>query len=101
MEQSQQLHLRPGEEYLVRLPGLGTVGYEWTISVEGDEAAVTIAETAAEPPSSGDVPGKSRDEVYVLTARQPGHAVVRFMQRRPFEPDRPPRDEREFGVQVD
>ena len=101
MGQSQQLFLRPGDEYLVRLPGLGTVGYEWTVSVEGDKAAVSIGETAAAPPSRDDVPGSRRDEAYLVTARARGRAVVRFTQRRPFEPDRPPRDEREFSVQVD
>jgi predicted secreted protein len=95
------LRLRAGDAYPIRLPGLGTVGYEWTVTIEGDQGAVSVAETEAAPPPGGDIPGQSREDVFVLTAREHGHAVVHFAQRRPFEPDRPPRDVRDFEVQID
>jgi predicted secreted protein len=92
--------LRPGDTHEIRLPGLGTVGYEWSVSVAGDPGAVSVVETEAAPPRGGDMPGRSRDHVFVVTALRPGHATVHFAQRRPFEPERPPREQHHVEVRV-
>ena len=95
------LSLRVGETDTIRLPGRGTAGYVWVVAVspaDGDVVGVSESEGG-----DGDVgpPGASREHSFVLAARSPGRAVVRFEQRRPWEPDAEPLESRDVEVVVE
>jgi len=94
-----KLSLRVGELEKIRLPGLGTVGYDWDVSVEGAPEAVTVEHSTAtdEPPGP---PGQSVDHVFTLKGLEPGRATVHFEQRRPWEREAPPRDSHDVEVEV-
>jgi predicted secreted protein len=94
-----KLTLRVGERTAVRLPGLGTAGYDWTIHVTGDAVAVSV-DPAPREEIDGRPPGAGVDEIAVIEGRHPGHATVTLEQRRPWENKPEPRDRRVFDVTV-
>jgi predicted secreted protein len=97
---SDAVDLHVGERHEVRLKGLGTAGYRWIASVEGDEGVAEVVDAGlAERPDRRI--GTSADELFDIRAVGPGAARVRFAQRRPFEPDDvPPVEERVVEVRV-
>ena len=91
---------RTGEEHRIRLAGLGTAGYRWMAAVEGDEGVVEVIAAGVARPANRRI-GTSADELFDIRAIGPGVARVRFLQRRPFEPDDvPPADEQVVEVRV-
>lgn len=84
------VELRVGERHQVRLPGLGTAGYRWKPEFEDEVAQVADVSAAdAEAPKTEAV-GASADELFTIHARRPGSVRLRFVQRRPWEPDHRP-----------
>ena len=73
----------------MRLAGLGTAGYHWTASVEGDKAVVDVTAVGLAEPANKRI-GTSADELFTIRALRPGATRVRFAQRRPWEPDATP-----------
>jgi predicted secreted protein len=85
---SSSIDLRVGDETDVRLPGLGAAGYRWEPQEPTEPDVVDVARAtgpAAADAQSGDAPGSSRDESFVIRAIGPGQATVRLLQRRPWE----------------
>ena len=92
--------LHHGERTSVRLPGLGTAGYQWTSQVEGDAGVVAVSmTTAAAEEIDGRGAGASVDDIAVLEARRPGRVTVVLEQRRSWE-DKPPHSRRILEVTV-
>lgn len=101
--EASSVHLRVGETHRLRLPGLGSAGYGWEMSVEGDGEAVGVSKEFLPPPlpTGGPLPaGYSRDEEVVITALAPGTATVRLVQRRSWEGEKPPLKELLLEVRV-
>ena len=97
---SSNVDLAVGEDHRVRLPGLGTAGYRWMAAVEGDEGVVDVIAAGVAQPANRRI-GTSADELFDIRAIGPGVARVRFLQRRPFEPDDvPPVDVQVVEVRV-
>jgi Chagasin family peptidase inhibitor I42 len=97
--ESDSVALRPGAEHTVRLPGMGAVGYDWLVTVEGDEDAVEVVKTTAAH-AERLLPGTSADRIVTVRAVRPGKAVVRLEQRRPPLPEEPPLDTYVLDVTV-
>ena len=97
---SDVVDLRVGDQHRVRLAGRGTAGYHWVPSVEGDDGVAEVVDAGlAELPTRRI--GASADELFDIRAVGPGATRVRFVQRRPFEPDDvPPIEERVVEVRV-
>ena len=81
--------LRVGARHRVRLAGLGTAGYRWVPSVEGDESVVNVTDAGLAEPANARI-GTSADELFDIRALRPGTTRVRFEQRWPWEPDDAP-----------
>lgn len=93
------LNLGVGDRHRVRLKGLGTAGYRWVATVEGDQVA-EVAEAGLAEPANRRI-GTSVDELFDIRAVSAGVTRVRFEQRRPFEPDDvPAADEHVVEVRV-
>jgi len=100
-DEVRSVTLRPGERATVRLPGLGTVGYQWTSRMDGDSGAVQVSiSTAPAEEIAGSPPGVSVDEIAVIEGRRPGRTTVILEQRRAWENKPEPRDRRIIDVVV-
>ncbi len=81
---------------MVRLPGLGSAGYAWEYAVDGldgtvEVAPATSADSADLAAPGGPPPGNSNQAAqFTVSARAPGHVLVRFALRRPWEKGVPP-----------
>ena len=73
----------------MRLAGLGTAGYRWVPFVEGEEGVADVSAAGFAEPANRRI-GTSADELFTIRALRPGATRVRFVQRRPFEPDETP-----------
>jgi predicted secreted protein len=93
------VHLTVGSTYLVVLRGLGTAGYRWFATVDEPDV-VEIQSHSADAGSGAELPGRSRKEEFIVAALRAGTAVVRFDQRRSFEPNKAPNATREFQFHV-
>ena len=91
-----------GAECRIRLPGHGSSGRVWQLSVQGqsDAAGIVHATTPAPdlPPPGGAPPASySVDEFLVLTGQRPGHLVITASLARPGAE---PTEQRVFTVTV-
>jgi predicted secreted protein len=101
-----RIELKVGEKHSLTLKGLGAAGYAWSYSLQEGEGVVEVSTdtlNAMPPLGPGDTaPGSySSDELVTITARRPGRASIRFVQRRPWERDRPPHREQLIEVHVE
>jgi predicted secreted protein len=80
------VNLRVGQQHPVRLASLGTAGYRWQPHAEGDAGVATVTDAGFAQPANRRI-GTSADELFTIEAVSPGVTRVRFVQRRPFEPD--------------
>ena len=93
------VELPVGERHALSLPGMGSAGYQWTADVRGGGAVAEVDMIASEPVT--DAIGAGVDEKFEIRAKEPGEAVVRFEQRRPWERgDEPPVGEHVVRVRV-
>lgn len=92
--------LRIGEEFELVLPGLGTAGYRWSETVDGDAGAVHLSWRRGFPAGDERRPvGASAPERLLITATSPGRLTVHLVQQRPWERGRP-NAERTVEVEV-
>jgi predicted secreted protein len=89
METTTEAEVGVGQEYELRLPGLGTAGYRWSLAPGQGDLPVSVRRVPAPPPSSPQPPGASVDEAFLVSASEPGEFQLRFEQRRPWEAGRP------------
>jgi predicted secreted protein len=99
-EADDAIDLRVGEEYSVRLAGLGTAGYRWAAHLEGDPGVADVHPAAAEGREGSDAVGSSADEAFTIHANRPGDTRIRFVQRRPWEQDVRPANEHAVQLRV-
>lgn len=95
--------LKVGEVQTIRLQSLGTAGYVWNCTVEGNTTAIAVTlERAGQPPQSEApvVVGSSSDEVITLVGQEPGQATLHLVQQRPWETSQPPLKQYRIEVTV-
>lgn len=90
METTTEAEVGVGQEYELRLPGLGAAGYRWSLAPGQGDQPVSVRRASVPPPSSPPPPGASADEVFLISASEPGEYRLRFERRRPWEADSPP-----------
>lgn len=90
METTTEAEVGVGQEYELRLPGLGAAGYRWSLAPEQGDLPVSVRRSPTPPPSSPPLPGASADETLLVSASEPGEFQLRFEQRRPWETGSPP-----------
>lgn len=100
---ADSIELVAGEEVRIPLAGAGSVGYGWDVETDREgvvdvtvEPAATVPRPAGGPPP----PSGSLDEVAVVRALEPGRVAITLSLRRPWEPERPPREVRRLEVIV-
>jgi predicted secreted protein len=83
-----QVRLVPKESVVVRLATNITTGYSWSYRVVGNRSAVTVVQKEPAPPAPGALIGAPTTTDWVVTAKAPGTAVVRFFTTPPGGGDR-------------
>jgi predicted secreted protein len=99
-EADDAIELRVGEEYSVRLAGLGTAGYRWEPLLEEGPGIALVHPVGGDANEGDEAIGASADEVFAVQANRPGTARIRFVQRRPWERDEPPANEHTIQLRV-
>lgn len=102
MEVPAKIELKAGEKYTFRLKGLGAAGYNWEYTIEEPKKVVSVSlefvddgkKTVPLPP------GYSLDVLITIQALEPGHATIRFAQRRSWEKGKPPLNEHVLEISV-
>ncbi len=99
------VNIKPGETYTLVLKSLPSEGYGWTFETLGDKEAVSasFAKQAAPAAADPNVPkfvGASVDQKFLIKGLNPGTATIHLVERRPWEKDKPPADERSLRVIV-
>jgi predicted secreted protein len=84
--------LKVGEGQTLRLPSLGTAGYVWNYTIEGDAdtIAVTLSRVEASQSEEPSIAGASSDEIVTIMGQAPGRASLYLVQQRPWETNQPP-----------
>ena len=85
MNTATEADLSVGQEHELRLTGLGTAGYRWSLAPGQEDLPVSARPAPAPPPSTPPPPGASADEVFLVSASKPGEYQLQFEQRRPWE----------------
>ncbi len=78
------VELSANEEYKLRLPGAGSVGYVWSHNIEGPVDTLSVKIEAAQP-TGGELRACSVDQIATITARKTGKARIHLALRRPFD----------------
>jgi len=92
-------HLRVGETFTVRLTASPATGFAWTfvgplpptLRMERDPGLMPFDRTQ---------PGGETVQAWTFRAARPGRSVLRFVYRRPWEPDATAAQRREVEVLV-
>lgn len=91
--------LRVGQTLYVRLPASPATGYSWAF-VGPLPAMLRMERDPGLMPFDRVRPGAPAIQTWTFRATQPGRAVLRFVYRRPWEPDATAADRREVEVFV-
>jgi predicted secreted protein len=96
---TQAIHLKISDTYQITLKGMGSAGYVWQYSIEGDEHAITVERIDSTEPA-GPLMGQSANWVFEIRAVAQGSANLTFVQRRQWEQNVPTRDQKRFLITV-
>jgi len=99
------INLKPGETYALLLKSLPSEGYGWTFELLGDKESISanFAKQATPPAPDPNVPkfvGASVEQRFLVKGLCPGSVTIHLVERRPWEKDKPPADERNIRVTV-
>jgi predicted secreted protein len=82
--ESEIKEIKLGTSLPVVLPGLGTAGFQWFFNID-DTSCVAVKPYDYTVDSMFRDAGTSNDEVFMITGKAPGKAIVIFEQRRIWE----------------
>jgi predicted secreted protein len=83
------LQLKKGESYDLRLKGKATAGYEWICTIENDTIVAVTKTFGATPETEKKLAGASKDEIFTITGLQKGNTRLHFKQARSWESGKP------------
>ena len=93
MDVPTAIELKVGEAHTLRLQGLGTAGYVWNCTVEGNANVIEVTvgrDSQSQQPDDSVLFGSSLDEIYTVLGRETGQTTIHLAQRRLWETDQPP-----------
>ena len=83
-----KIELYCGEQYSLKLGGLGSAGYIWGFIINGSQDVIHIYETVGSHPANikYQIPQNYEiDHTFVIKAQKQGTVMVRFDLKRPWE----------------
>jgi predicted secreted protein len=99
---TDEIKLKPGSSTAVPLKGLATAGYEWSYAIEGNKDCIKVSKEFVLPEKlTQKNMGASADEVFTITAQKKGIVNIHFSQRRSWEKNRDPVNEKKVKIIVE
>ena len=96
------IKLKAGTSTTIKLKGLATAGYEWNFTIDGDKDCIEVSKEFVFPgKASKKNVGESADEVFTITAQKKGTANIYFSQKRNWEKNIAPVNEKEVTIIVE
>jgi len=96
------IKLKAGRSTTIKLKGLATAGYEWNCRIEGEKNCIEVSKEFVLPGKiSKKNVGESADEVFTISAQKKGTANVHFSQKRNWEKNVDPVNEKEVTIVVE
>lgn len=101
-ENNQQITLKAGETTTINLKGLGTAGYEWNYTLDNNKNLVTISKDfkLTDKVKRKNI-GSSADEVFTIKAHNKGTVTILFFQKRDWETNVAPVNEKKVTIIID
>lgn len=98
----ETLTLPEGQAHEIELPGLGTAGYRWNHTIQGEPGVVDVTWRRGTPAAQArPAPvGVSSPEWVTIRATRPGQVSLQLFQHRPWESATEPRSRHTIVVQV-
>ena len=87
MDSHEEVMLKRGDSFVVRLEVPGTSGYLWQTMENGDEVQVVQIPRSKEEVERLPI-GAALDQSFRITASAPGETTVIFVLARPWESDK-------------
>jgi inhibitor of cysteine peptidase len=97
MASDEEVRVKAGETFTLRLPAVPTAGYEWQET--HDPATLELVRGGEFSPGASDAPGAGSEEAFTFRARAPGETVLELHYGREWEPQ--PREVRRVRVVVE
>jgi predicted secreted protein len=98
----EEMKLQTGHSTVIKLKGLATAGYEWNYTIEGNKGLVTISKdfVLKEKLTQKNM-GASADEVFTVTAIKKGIVNINFFQKRSWETNVEPVNEKKIKLIIE
>ena len=101
-ENIEEIKLKKGETTTECFKGLATAGYEWNYTINGNSELVNISKDFTMPSKSNKVlPGASSDEVFTIKANKEGIVNIYFFQKRSWEKNVDPANEKNVKIIIE
>jgi len=99
-DSGRRVELARGDELVVSLETNPTTGFRWEMADAGAPVLVAAGGPSFEPRGAARVVGAGGTDTWRFRAERAGQGVLRFVYRRPFEPDVAPAREVRYEVVV-
>ena len=98
----ENITLTVGSAHVLELPGLGTAGYRWSHTIDGDPEVITVSWQRGVPAGAAESTpiGLSHQELVTIYAAHPGTVTMQLSQQRAWETEKPPLHRRTLTVHV-
>jgi predicted secreted protein len=97
----EEIKLNKGESTQIKLEGLGTAGYIWSYRIDGNQQVVSVTKDFVMPEKKSEqTAGASADEIFAIKANEPGVVSVTFFQKRSWETNVAPVNEKKIIITV-
>lgn len=93
----EEIHLKTGESTTIQLKGLATAGYQWNYVSDDTKNLVSISKDYLSAPKAV---GASADEVFTITANNKGIVNISFYQKRNWETNVEPINEKKIKITI-
>jgi predicted secreted protein len=95
------LELTVGEEVTIELPSLAMAGYRWRHEINGGSSIAEVTWRSGSLPADESMSvGRSAPEIAVIRGIGIGEVNIAFLQQRPWESEREPREVLPYRVRV-
>ena len=95
------IHLKVGEEHVLRLTGIGTTGYEWQAELAHKKIVSVKKEIVETKPKGNFRAGESSDEQFTIKALQSGKTEMHLTLSRAWEKGNKPAEKKDYIVIVE
>lgn len=99
---TEEIKLKSGESTTLKLKGLATAGYEWNYTIDGNKDLIAISKNFVLPEKlTQKNMGTSADEIFTINANKKGQLNIYFFQKRGWEKNIDPVNEKKIKIIIE